>query len=270
MRITALAGLFALILISANSSSASAEALELLQPNKIETTLQQPLVSSRVNAQRALLPQAQPPAPAEPKVVKYKVAENDSLTTIANAHNTTWKRLFDKNESIQHPDVIKAGDELTIPGADETLKDRPLPEPPQEPVVPPQAVVSTPAVSNKRPVQQAAPKPKATARAAVQTRGAVAGNTYTPGYCTWYVKNKRPDLPNNLGNADTWVARARAQGIPTGSAPRVGAAGQRGMHVVYVEAVNGDGTVTISEMNHAGLYVITRRTLPASYFTYIY
>jgi surface antigen len=80
----------------------------------------------------------------------------------------------------------------------------------------------------------------------------------------------RPDLPNNLGNANTWVSRAAAQGLATGSAPRVGAVGQQGMHVVYVEAVNGDGTVTISEMNHAGLYVRTVRTVPASTFMYIY
>jgi peptidoglycan DL-endopeptidase CwlO len=77
-------------------------------------------------------------------------------------------------------------------------------------------------------------------------------------------------LPNNLGNANTWVARAAAQGIPTGSAPRVGAIGQQGMHVVYVESVNGDGTVTVSEMNFRGRYVISSRTVPASTFRYIY
>lgn len=80
----------------------------------------------------------------------------------------------------------------------------------------------------------------------------------------------RPDLPNNLGNADTWVARAAAQGIPTGSAPRVGAIGQQGMHVVYVQSVNGNGTVTISEMNYQGLYIISTRTVPANSFMYIY
>ena len=96
------------------------------------------------------------------------------------------------------------------------------------------------------------------------------GNRYSPGYCTWYVKNMRPDLPNNLGNANTWVSRAAAQGITTGSTPKAGAVGQRGMHVVYVESVNADSTVTISEMNHKGLYVRTVRTLPANYFTYIY
>jgi surface antigen len=97
-----------------------------------------------------------------------------------------------------------------------------------------------------------------------------AGNLYAKRNCTWYAKEKRPDLPNNLGNANTWAQRARNQGIPTGSVPKVGAIGQRGMHVVYVDRVNPDNTVVISEMNYVGLGKISHRTLPANSFTYIY
>lgn len=97
-----------------------------------------------------------------------------------------------------------------------------------------------------------------------------AGNSYTRGNCTWYAKSNRPDLPNNLGNANTWVARAKAQGLPTGAEPQVGAVGQRGMHVVYVERINDDGTVFISEMNWRGLGKVSTRTVPANSFKYIY
>src|SRR5690606_14498577 len=108
-----------------------------------------------------------------------------------------------------------------------------------------------------------APVASAATRTALYSGTAsAAGNRYVPGYCTWYVKNMRPDLPNNLGNADTWVSRAAAQGLPTGSTPRAGAVGQRGMHVVYIKSVNGDGSVNITEMNHKGLWVVTERTLP--------
>lgn len=101
-----------------------------------------------------------------------------------------------------------------------------------------------------------------------------AGNTYTAGNCTWYAKSRRPDLPNNLGNAKTWYSRAAAQGFSVGSAPKKGAigvsfGGYYG-HVVYVEGVNPDGTVTISDMNYRGLYSITTRTVNASQFSYIY
>lgn len=100
-----------------------------------------------------------------------------------------------------------------------------------------------------------------------------SGNTYAPGNCTWYVKSRRPDLPNNLGNADTWFYRAQAQGWNVGYTPKKGAAAQTkaGMHVVYIEAVSLDGsTVTLSEMNYSGLYSMNTRTAPASDFLYIY
>lgn len=102
-------------------------------------------------------------------------------------------------------------------------------------------------------------------------RGLANGNSYSPGYCTYYAKQRRPDLPNNLGNANTWYQRAVAQGIPVGSEPRVGAIGEAKtyMHVVYIEAVNGN-TVTVSEMNYKGRGVVSTRTAPASEFRYIY
>lgn len=103
--------------------------------------------------------------------------------------------------------------------------------------------------------------------------GGSEGNLYTPGNCTWYVKNRRPDLPNNLGNADTWFYRAQAQGWNVGYTAKKGAAAQTkaGMHVVYIEGVSLDGsTVTLSEMNAFGLYSMNTRTAPASDFLYIY
>ena len=101
-------------------------------------------------------------------------------------------------------------------------------------------------------------------------------NTYDYGYCTWYVKNRRgASLPNSLGNANTWYSRAAAAGMAVGSVPRPGAVGTttRGSlgHVVYVESVNGDGSITISEMNAAAGWGNTNtRTASASEFVYIY
>ncbi len=69
------------------------------------------------------------PAPA-PAPVLVTVALGDSLSSIAAAHNTTWVRLFNANESIVHPDIINPGQQVRIPTAEETLVDRPLPLPP--------------------------------------------------------------------------------------------------------------------------------------------
>lgn len=108
----------------------------------------------------------------------------------------------------------------------------------------------------------------------------VAGgyNGYDYGYCTWWVAKMRAaagnPVPTNLGNAATWGYRAAAMGIPTGSTPQVGAAvvlGTSGWgHVGYVTAVNGDGTITISEMNHLGWNVQNFRTLSAAGYQYVY
>ncbi len=192
-------------------------------------------------------------APLEKKPLQHTVVENESLTMIAEKHASTWTRLFAKNTQITHPDILNVGETITIPFADEQLAERALPVPQ------PQAVVTA-----------LADKSGGAYAPASHARTSSAGNTYYAGYCTWYAKERRPDLPNNLGNADQWVSRAQAQGIATGSAPSAGAIGQQGMHVVYVESVNGDGTVTISEMNYQGLYVTSTRTVPAGSFMYIY
>ena len=102
-------------------------------------------------------------------------------------------------------------------------------------------------------------------------QGGSFANTYTRGQCTWYVASRRA-VPNNWGNAFTWYFRAKAAGYSTGSEPRAGAIGwERNNHVVYVESVNPNGTVNISEMNWGGRPgVVHYRTTPASQFLYIY
>lgn len=84
-------------------------------------------------------------------------------------------------------------------------------------------------------------------------------NWSTGGYayrnCTDYVA-WRTGAPGGLGNAKSWDDRAPAYGLQVSSTPRVGAAavsnaGYYG-HVMYVEAVNSDGSIIISDYNRAG------------------
>ncbi len=99
-----------------------------------------------------------------------------------------------------------------------------------------------------------------------------AGNGYDFGYCTWYVASRR-SVPSNWGNAANWYYNAQFSGFKVGDTPRAGAiawtgAGYAG-HVAYVESVHG-GMVTVSEMNYGGWDQVTYRTVPSSYFRYIY
>jgi len=106
-------------------------------------------------------------------------------------------------------------------------------------------------------------------------------NGYDYGYCTWWVAQRRiqvgSPLPSNLGNASSWPYIGRAAGLAEGNTPRLYAAAvtsTRGEgHVVFVEAVNADGSILISEMNHEGWAVRDTQTIPAAtaaQYIYIY
>lgn len=260
MRITVITGIFAFVaVVATHAPVASAQIPNVILNKNLNTETSAQTVLNTIESKSI-----KPVAAVKPPVTQ-EIGPNDSLSTIAKHYDTTWVRLFYKNLQLSNPDILVVGEKLTIPLPDEQLAERPLPEPPK--IVPVKVTLPQSSKNSKSVRDQSAGLSNASAN---NYRGGSAGNSYSPGYCTWYAKNMRPDLPNNLGNANTWVGSAAAQGIPTGSAPRVGAIGQQGMHVVYVQQVNGDGTVTISEMNYGGLYVIGTRTVPASNFQYIY
>lgn len=195
-----------------------------------------------------------------PEIVK--VQSGDTLTSIAEAHNTTYVRLFNANEGIANPDLIDVDQEIRIPKADEQLTDRFSQFSASQVVAP--VAQTTPVATNNGAVQAA---PKVAAAPVVQNS---AGNTYSYGWCTWYVKSRKPNIPNSWGNAYQWIGNAQASGYATGSTPVAGAIGASGGHVVYVESVSGSN-VNISEMAYAGgVGVVHYRTVPASSFYYIY
>lgn len=96
---------------------------------------------------------------------------------------------------------------------------------------------------------------------------AVNGSIYnwqTGGYgyrnCTDWVSYRvritGRHVPSGLGNANTWDDRAPSYGYTVSGTPREGAAavsnsGYYG-HVMYVESVNSDGSIVVSDYNRAG------------------
>ncbi len=260
MRTSVITGLFACALVFfVTNAQAEAASIDLTAINSTKPAVVQLLDAGDGLTIENQLTETEVTAVAEvaPVVVQHTVVEDETLSNIADQYSTTWKRIYDKNETLENPDVINPGEAIIIPSPEEEVAPRELPT-----IVVPEVVKP-----------QASTKPASAAKTgsvSTVSQGSSSGNLYSAGYCTWYVKNRRPDLPNNLGNAYTWVSRAAAQGLSTGSTPVVGAVGQQGNHVVYVESVNGDGTVTISEMNFNGWNVISSRTVSASNFQYIY
>lgn len=95
-------------------------------------------------------------------------------------------------------------------------------------------------------------------------------------YVAWKIHSTGRYVPHfgGAGDAKQWPSTAARHGISNGSTPKVGSAavfmkGEYG-HVMYVESVNGDGTITVSDYNLEwdGLYRYYTRS--ASGLTYVY
>ena len=100
-------------------------------------------------------------------------------------------------------------------------------------------------------------------------------------YVAWKIASTGRYVPHfgGAGNANEWPSTAARHGISSGSTPKAGAAAVMNIgrfgHVMYVESVNGDGTITVSDYNRGwdGLYRgpdAPGSRMSASGLTYIY
>ncbi len=102
-----------------------------------------------------------------------------------------------------------------------------------------------------------------------------SANGYDYGWCTWHAANRRREtgrpIPSNLGNAISWYYIAKNMGMPVGDTPAAGAVlwharlGGLG-HVAFVESINEDGSLKVSDMNYPIWGRVTYRTVPPSEF----
>ncbi len=150
--------------------------------------------------------------------IVYTVQGNDSIDSLATKYRTGKEQIIAFNDI--ELTGLKVGERILIPNGQQ----------------PAPAIVARPIA------------------------GVFGFNGYDRGFCTWYVANRRAaygkPVPANLGNASTWDDRAAAMGISVNKTAAVGDAvvtSQRGAgHVAFVEAINADGSIWISEMNSYG------------------
>ena len=201
--------------------------------------------------------------------IVYTVKSGDTLKSIVDKYQANAERVISYNKLKDNEDP-KVGVEIVIPGGI-------LPEE-ERPDYSPKTKLATNSYS-KSSVRSSSTSLSASSSSSSVTLSAnynvKAGNAYAWGNCTWYAYNRRPDIGSFWGNASTWAVSARAAGYRVDQTPAVGAIAQWNAyansyiwgygHVAIVEAVNGDGTITISDMNYAGkLNVVSTRTISAS------
>lgn len=168
----------------------------------------------------------------------YTVQSGDSLSRIANKYGTSVTNLMNANNFSNY--LIYPGQVLKIPSSSSTTN-----------------------------------SPSTTAAQSTSYTSPTFNhqNLYTAGQCTWYVFNRRAQAGSPIStywsDAKYWTYNATSDGYLVNHTPTVGAimqstAGYYG-HVAYVERVNPDGSILISEMNYTyGPYNTNTRVIPAS------
>lgn len=216
-------------------------------------------------------------------IVSYVTKEGDTIASIAAKFNVTSESILWSNNISGN--AIAVGTKLTIPpvtGIVYTVQAGDTPDSlaqkfranKDQIIAYNDAELSGLQVGKQIIVPNGQQIPVAPARSAYSGVGGsfsanYGSNGYDPGFCTWYVANRRMQigrpLPSNLGDAWTWDDKALLAGITVDHNPAVGAAvvtnsTKNPGHVAFVEAVNADGSVWISEMNSRGQRSMTDST----------
>ena len=171
------------------------------------------------------------------RTATYTVKYGDSLSAIASKYGTTYQKIMQLNGLTNF--FIYPGQKLKVPGGSS----------------------SSSSSNNTR------------SNGGYYSPTFNHQNLYTAGQCTWYVFNRRAQAGSPIStywsDAKYWTYNAASDGYIVNHTPTVGSimqstAGYYG-HVAYVERVNPDGSILISEMNYTyGPYNTDTRVIPAS------
>ncbi len=199
----------------------------------------------------------------------HKVQSGETLLGLAGKYKVDSEEIMRQNLLLTAND-LKIGDTIIIPGA--------IKEVPKPPVVIAAKTTGKPSstgvtVKTSGKVTVAASGGKAPSEYVSSETGSYKLTWRQPqwkfywGNCTWYVAQYKN--VNWSGNANQWLANAKAKGHSTGSTPSVGAIitfTGRGYnpyygHVGIVTEIT-DSNLIISDMNYRALGEVTTRKIP--------
>lgn len=174
----------------------------------------------------------------------HVVSPGESLNVIASQYGVTVQDIMNANQLSNY--LIHPNQTLTIPGG---------------------SGGASPSISNG-PSNETVPSPGGYTTPTFNDQ-----NLYDWGQCTWHVFNRRAETGQPIStywwNADHWANNAAKDGYSVDHNPTVGSIMQNYEgpvgHVAYVERVNSDGSILISEMNYnTPPGTMDYRTIPAS------
>ena len=173
--------------------------------------------------------------------VLVKVAAGDTVPAMATLYHVDAATIIGYN-GIRNPLQLTAGSYVMIPDGT--------------------GFTASQDTGGSAPAQRAQAGTSVPVGPSVIPHGGSSYNHFPWGQCTYYVASRR-NIPWN-GDAWMWYGNARAAGWATGASPRVGAImvtweSRYYGHVALVEAVYGDGSYLISEMNYRGLGIVDQR-----------
>ena len=191
--------------------------------------------------------------------IVYTVQSGDTVESVAEKYGSNAKEIIALNDLEK--DGMREGIRIVI-------KDGNLPETERPEYVPPRRVSSYSYLGNTA------------ERENIEVLGYYygLGGPYVGGQCTQWAWSKRPDIHEavvantgytSLGNASSWAARAEMVGYSVSNTPSAGAIFQTSSgwygHVGYVERVNGDDSIVVTEMNYGYTpYRVIQSIIPAS------
>lgn len=96
-------------------------------------------------------------------------------------------------------------------------------------------------------------------------------NRECTSFVAWRLHSRNGfEMPRAIGNAGSWGTWFAARGYAVNNSPAVGSIAESSGHVAWVEAVHGDGTVTIEEYNYNYQGTYRERRVAATAFRYIH
>ncbi len=187
--------------------------------------------------------------------VLYTIKDGDTLQGIADKYKVDAERVLLYND-LEADKPLTKDVKIVLPNGDLPETERPGYVAPRAVTAPNGSYGSSTTVSSGR----------------IQANASV-GNRYAGGNCTWYAYERGVAAGMKIGsfwgNGSAWAYSARAAGFQVDQNPTAGSIFQTSSggggygHVGFVESVDAQN-IYVSDMNYAGLGVVTYRTIPRS------